>query len=196
MLPGNACGFSGKHEVMDVDFARPDVARLVFRLFSRELHPELINVYAASVIKGDGFEAKLQICDAGHVITFARNGQMLCEVMTGREHPLPKRRRILSHGVHGHRCESLQFAGGVTYHVSFQLEELEPDVFLHFHEELLADCAKAQLGHRFHAANRLAPTPLSFMETEVTANHVVIHAFHTFPGNYGVVKSQSLFELD
>jgi Protein of unknown function DUF2617 len=180
---------------MDVDFARPDVARLVFRLFSRELHPELINVYASAAIKSNDYEAKLQICDAGHVITFCRNGQMLCEVMTGREHPLPKRRRILSHGVQGHRCESLQLADGVNYHVSFQLEKLEPDVFLHFHEELLADCSKAELAHRFDAAGRLAPTPLSFMETEATAEHLIVHAFHTFPDNYGVVKTQSMFEL-
>jgi len=179
----------------DVGFARPDVARLVFRLFSRDLHPELMNVYASAEIEADGFSAKLQICDAGHVITLGHNGQRLCEVMTGREHPLPKRRRILSHCIQGHRCESLQFAGGIDYHVSFQLEALEPDVFMHFHQELQSDCARADLAYRFAPHNRLAPSPLSFMQTEVTPQRLTVHAFHTFPDNFGVVKSQSMFEF-
>lgn len=180
---------------MDVGFARPDVARLVFRLFSRELHPELVNVYAQAEVENSDYALKLQICDAGHVITFRRNGKVLTEVMTGRESPLPKRRRILSHGVQGHHCESIQFADGVSYHVSFQLEQLEPEVFYHFHEELMADCAAAELSYRFGAANRLAPTPLSFMQIETSNDGLVVHVFHTYPDNYAVVKTQSLFEI-
>ncbi len=180
---------------MDVGFARPDVARLVFRLFSRELHPELINVYAESGVQFPDYQAKLQICDSGHVITFIRNDQLLCEVMTGREHPLPKRRRILSHGLRGHHSESIQFAGGVSYHVSFQLEQLEPEEFAHFHEELQADCEEAELSYRFGSSSRLCPTPLSFMQTVAAPDSLIIHAFHTFPDNYGVVKTQTLFEL-
>lgn len=180
---------------MKVGFARPDVAQLVFRLFSRQLHPELVEAYATTNIVRDDYQAKLQICDAGHVITFRRENQILCEVMTEREQPLPKRQRILSHGVRGHRCESIEFAAGVTYHLSFQLEQLEPEIFRHFHEELLADCTASEFSFRFGAANRLAPTPLSFMQSEASSDGLLIHTFHTFPDNHAVVKTQTLFEL-
>jgi len=79
--------------------------------------------------------------------------------------------------------------------MSFQVERLHPDIFQKLHEELLADCAQTALAHSFPTGNRLAPGALSLIRTEVTSDSLLVHAFHTFPDNDAVVKTQSLFEI-
>src|SRR5262249_22723402 len=67
---------------MRVDAARPDVQTLVFRLFSRSVHPELFEVFAQATVRQDYYTASLLICDAGHVVVFHHNNRTICEVTT------------------------------------------------------------------------------------------------------------------
>ncbi len=180
---------------MNVGFARPDVSDLVFHLFDRTLHPELFEVYAAAEVVQDDYAATMQICNAGHLISFRAKGQTITEVTTTRQHPLPQRKRYLQKRLRGCRDETVQFESGTVYHVSYQLEQLDPEVFLNFHEELLIDCNRAKVSHQFPGGNRLAPHPLSFIQTDIWPHSLLIHTFHTFPENCAVVKTQSLFEL-
>ena len=180
---------------MSVGFARPDVANLVFQVFDRSLHPELFAVYAQAEIRQPRYAAAMHISDAGHVLSFRHAGRIVTEVTAAREMPLPQRKRMLSHKLRGHRHESLTLDGGIQYHVSFQLEQLDPEVFLHFQQELLLDSYRGQIAHRFGTHNRLAPAPLSFLQVESAADSLLVHAFHTFPDNFAVVKVQSLFEM-
>lgn len=180
---------------MHVDFARPDVDSLVFRLFGRSVHPELFEVFAHSEIRQEAYSAAIQICDAGHVLCFRYKGQVLCEVATSAEHPLPQRKQVIARRLRGYRNESVEHDAGILYHVSFQVERLEPEVFLHFHEELLMDSTRCRVSHQFAPSSRLCPAPLSFIQIEENPHSLLIHAFHTFPENCAVVKTQSLFEV-
>lgn len=180
---------------MRVGFARPDVSSLVFRLFCRPVHPELLDVFARARIEQPSYTAEIQVCDAGHVVTFHHERQVLCEVTTAADNPLPTQRQMIARRLRGHRTESVSHEGGIQYHVSYQMEKLNSDVFLHFHEELLLDSTKARVAHRFAPMSRLAPAPLSFIQTEERPRSLLIHAFHTFPENFAVVKTQSLFEV-
>lgn len=180
---------------MRVDAARPDVETLVFRLFSRSVHPELFEVRAQTIIRQECYAAALLIGDAGHVIAFTHNGQTLCEVTTSADKPLPHNRQVIGRRLRGHRNESVEHDGGILYHVSFQVEQLEPEVFLHYHEELLVDSNHCRLAHSFAPTSRLSPAPLSFIRTEERQHSLLVHTFHTFPDNRAVVKTQSLFEV-
>ena len=123
---------------MSVSFTRPDGTQLVFQVFSRSLHPELFVSYAQTELRHSEFAASAQINEAGHVITFRHKGHVLTEVAATRESPLPQRKRLINHRLRGHRSESVACEGGVQYHVSFQLEQVDPEEFVHRHEELLA----------------------------------------------------------
>jgi hypothetical protein len=180
---------------MPVSFARPDVANLVFQVFGRSVHPELFRIYAQTELRQSGYSATIRINEAGHVLTFRHGEQTLSEVTAARETPLPQRKRIVSHRLRGHRNESMQCEGGIQYHVSFQLDQLDPDEFAHFHQELLADSCHCRVSHQFGAKNRLYPMPLSFLQIEDTPHSLLVHSFHTFPDNCAVVKIQSLFEI-
>ena len=180
---------------MRVDAARPDVQTLVFRLFSRSVHPELFDVCECLTIRQEQYGATLQICDAGHVIHFHHNGRTLCEVATSADRPLPHNRQVLGRRLKGHRDESVEHDGGILYHVSFQVEQLDPEVFQQCHEELLLDATRSRMAHSFAPTSRLAPAPLSLIQTEERPHSLLVHTFHTFPDNRAVVKSQSLFEV-
>lgn len=180
---------------MRVTTTRPDVNSLVFRVYGRSVHPELLDVCATSFVRQEGYTATLQICDAGHLVTFGHDGHILSEVVTSAQYALPQRKQVISRKLKGHRNESVEHDAGILYHVSYQVEQLEPDVFLHFQEELLLDCSRCRVSHLFAPTSRLHPAPLSFLQTEERSNSLLIHAFHTFPDNCAVVKTQSLFEV-
>ncbi len=180
---------------MNVDFVRPSVSDLMLHLFERPLHPELFEVCRTESISQPGYNAQIRICDCGHLVTFQTGKAVVSELVTRRGQPLPERHERLHRALKGCRDESIELQGLLNYHVSFQVEKLAPEVFLTLHEELLLDCQHAPIAHSFGSANRLAPAALSFVQTDVWAHSLLIHAFHTFPEDCAIVKTQSLFEL-
>lgn len=180
---------------MSVSFARPSTSDLVFHLYGRSVHPELFDVYAEREIERKAWRASLRICDAGHTVGFRCRDTTVAEVATTRRHPLPQRKRLLEKRLRGHSDEARSFECGVNYQVSYQLERLDPEVYVNIHEELMADCSRACVARVFPSENRFSPEPVSLICTEVTARSLLVHAFHTFPEECAVVKTQSLFEL-
>ena len=86
---------------MHVDAARPDVQTLVFRLFSRSVHPELFDVCERLTVRQECYSATLLLCDAGHVVVFHHNGQTLSKIATSADRPLPHNRQVLAAAFEG-----------------------------------------------------------------------------------------------
>lgn len=180
---------------MQVGYARPSVSNLVFHAYGRTVHPELFQVHAKMQVCQEAYGAEISICDAGHTVAFEFDGNIITEVTATTEQSLPCRKRFLDKRLRGCRDESFRFGNGLRYHVSYQLEQLDPEVFLEIHEELLLDCNTADVAHIFPSGNRLAPGPLSLIRADAGIRSLLIHAFHTFPESNAVVKTQSLFEM-
>jgi hypothetical protein len=64
-----------------------------------------------------------------------------------------------------------------------------------FQEELTADGERQGLLHTFDASGRMRLGALSYINVETRNRSMLVQAFHTFPDDYAIVKSQSLFEL-
>ena len=180
---------------MNVSFSRAGVADLVFHVYHRSVHPELLQICAETEIWLDNWSAVVRICEAGHAVSFQRGATIVTEVLATREQPLPQRKRLVERKLRGSRDEALRFDGGLKYEASWQLEQLEPEVFQNIHDELMIDCKRADLAFRFPPGNRLAPAPLSLIRTDAGSRSLLVHAFHTFPESAAIVKSQSLFEF-
>jgi Protein of unknown function DUF2617 len=174
---------------------RPKIAELVFQLYGRSLHPELFEVFHTRTISRGAYEAVINITSAGHTVTWRHRGLTLTEVATGAQHPLPKSRRLLSYRLKGERSDRIECRGGATYHVSFQLEPVEPAVFWTFQQELAVDGDRNGLFHRFQSSGRMALGALSYIHVESRNRSLLVQAFHTFPDDCAIVKSQSLFDL-
>lgn len=180
---------------MSVSFARPDVSNLLFYVYSRALHPELFSVEAQRKITGPTYEVIVQICEAGHVLTFRQKDQTITEIITAEQQLFPQHKRLLDRRIQGCRNAACQPGRGLEYQASFQLERLEPEVFHRCHEELLMDCRGAELAHAFPLGHRFSPNPLSLLRVEADRKSLLVHAFHTFPDSNAVVKTQSLLEF-
>lgn len=180
------------HNVISV---RPKVAELSFHVYGRSLHPELFRVYQSRTLERGGYHAKVDITSAGHVVTWRYDGLILTEVACSAQHPLPQRRRVMSYKLKGERNDHIDCRGGVNYQVSFQLETVSPEVFWMFQQELSADGERKGLLHRFDASGRMNLGALSYINVETRNRKFLVQAFHTFPDDNAIVKSQSIFQL-
>ncbi len=174
---------------------RPKVAELAFKLYGRSLHPELFQVHRSQSIERGGYTAKVDITSAGHVVTWRYGGLTLTEVAASAQNPLPQKRRLISYRLCGERNERVECRGGVTYQTSFQLEPVAPEVFWTFQRELADDGQRRGMLHVFDASGRMALGALSYINVETRNRSMLVQAFHTFPDDYAIVKSQSRFEL-
>ncbi len=183
--------------------ARPKVSELVFQLYGRALHPELFEIHASRTVDRGQYAAEILITRAGHIVSWrskpAGRGSAvaitLTEVATAASQPLPQKRRLISHPIRGERNDRMETPSGICYEMGVQLEQVDPEVFWTFQQELSADGITHGLFHRFEPAGRLAVGPMSWVNVETRARSLLIQAFHTFPEDFAIVKSQSCFEL-
>jgi hypothetical protein len=174
---------------------RPKVAELVFQVYGRALHPELFEIYQSRTVERGGYRARIDITSAGHVVTWSYGGLTLTEVAASAHHPLPEKRRLLSYRLQGERSDHLECRGGAKYQMSFQLEPVEREVFWTFQQELAYDGQRRGMLHTFDSSGRVAMGALSYINVETRNRSLLIQAFHTFPDDCAIVKSQSLLEL-
>lgn len=174
---------------------RPKVAELVFQLYGRSLHPELFLIHSSRTVKRGDYKATVEITSAGHVVRWRYGGLTLTEVATSAHHPLPQKRRLVSYRLKGKGADQVECRGGTRYRVNFQLEKVDPDVFWTFQQELACDGQHQGMLYRFDSSGRMALGALSYIHLEARNHTLKVQAFHTFPDDYAIVKSQSTFEI-
>lgn len=178
-----------------MSFVRAKIPDLVFQLYGRALHPELFDVTQTRTVERGPYSARIHITTCGHFISWTYQGITLTEVAAEAMRPLPQRRRLLSYRLKGERSDQVQCRGGVLYQAGFQLEPLEPEVFWGFQSELAEADQREGMLHCFTASGRMSLGGLSSIRVETRPRQMLVTAFHTFPDDFVVVKSQSLFEL-
>ena len=179
---------------MGTDYSRPRVDELVFHLFTRPLHPELFDTLAFRRVRRDDYTLTVRITRTGHVITWETPLALLAEVTATADQPLPSGGRVLRHRFQGERNNRFSPQPGLTYQTITQVEVLPPEIFLHVHEEIVSDGGKRGLLHNFQPHHRLALAPVGFVAVEAGRGFLSLSAFHTFPDEFTVVKTQSLIE--
>ena len=174
---------------------RPKIAELVFNLYGRSLHPELFEVHKTRRIKRGEYEATVQITSAGHLVAWQYQGLLLTEVATSAHHSLPQRRRLMNHALKGSFADRMECRGGVIYDVEFSLEPVDQEAFWTYHKELKLAGMRQGMLHAFDASGRFGLGALSYIHLESRDRSLKVQALHTFPDDYAIVKSQSVFRL-
>lgn len=75
------------------------------------------------------------------------------------------------------------------------VERLDPEVFTEIQTELQMDARRAAVACEFPAAHRMQTAPLSVIQADANGRSLAVHAFHTFPENAAVVRTQTLYEF-
>jgi hypothetical protein len=179
---------------MGVSFGRSRVADLVFQVFGRTLHPDWFVVRGHRRITQDGWEADVRIIEGGHAVLFRAGPQRISEVLSGLVTVLPEPGLLFHSPVRYERSTTLCPGGAVEYQTCFEVERVDPEVFVHLSDEMTLDTSRDRLFYRFAPSNRMAPAPISHIRIEARVKGLSIQAFHTFPDEHAIVRTQSLFE--
>jgi hypothetical protein len=174
---------------------RPKIAELVFQVYGRSLHPELFEVYQSRQIERGAYTATVQITSAGHVVCWRYQGLTLTEVAAAANQPLPERRRLLSHRFAGPRKERIGCRGGIAYEAEFSLERVEAEMFHTFQQELTLEGTREGMLQRFEPSGRIGMGAMSYINVQSRDRSLLVQALHTFPDDFAIVKSQSVFRL-
>ena len=180
---------------MRVHDVRPAASELTYQLFSRALHPELFEVRATRILAQPPYVLLLRICEAGHLVELRWNGETITEVNCDGNQELTHRGRCLSTRLVSARDLEAQPLPGVSFQASVQLEKLEPEVFERVTQEFQNDRRDATVSHEFGSRNRLQPHAISLVFADCSPRSIVVHAFHSFPDDFAIVRTQSLYQL-
>lgn len=174
---------------------RPPVDDLTFQVFDRPFHPELIASLSTREFERDGYKLRLHLTQAGHVVEWRFGRLNLVEVLGGREQATPETRQLFAHRVGRERSECLTPSECVAYQTCFQLERVPAGVYPHLHGELRDDGRRNGVLQILSPLDRLGLSPLSYVDLQARKNSLILHAFHTFPTEFAIVKTQTLIEI-
>ncbi len=173
---------------------RPKIAELTFQVFGRTLHPELYEQKQTQRIQRNAYDARIDITNCGHVITWRGGGVTICEVAASTTQPLPKRRQLLQQPLKDMHNLAVQCHGGIRYRTKFQLETVQVDLFWAF-QQAFQNGSSDGLLHRFDSSGRVAFGALSYVHVETRCRSMMVQAVHTFPDDQAIVKVESVFTL-
>jgi len=179
---------------MTEDLLRPRVRDLVLCLYERSLHPELFETLVYRRIERAEGTLTIRLTPSGHVLSWQTRYGILTEVTAACDPHLPRSGRLFQRRFQAERTGTLDPGFGVRYQTGSQLEILPPEIFLHVHDEIVADGAKRGMLYNHQPHHRLALCPIDYVTVEVWRGTVSINTFHTFPAECALVKTQALIE--
>jgi len=172
------------------------VAPLRYFLYNRALHPELFEIYTDHQIRRKAYEAQIWVTGCTHVIGFFRDDSAVLEVIADASAMLPQRGRVMELPFRGERTFERRRIGGINYMMNFQVELMSDAVYSRTHHDLARLGAKRGLFVPFPTWMSRPPlTPFTFIDFQDKPNSLHVFAFHAFPDDLTVIKTQSIFEL-
>jgi Protein of unknown function DUF2617 len=179
---------------MSSSLGQSRVADVTFQVFGRCPHPDWFAVRGHRRVALDGWMADIRIIDGGHAILWRSGGVRLAEILAGPSTLLPEPGLLFHSPIRHERAAILRPGVGIEYQTCFEVERVDPEVFAHLCDEMTLDVHRDRLFHRSSDANRMAPSAISHLAFESRAKGLLVHAFHSFPLERAIVRTQSLFE--
>jgi hypothetical protein len=180
---------------MGVRSGRLRVGDLAFQVYGRALHPDWFSIRAHQRVNHTGWEADVRVVDGGHAIVWGSGSTRLTEVLVSGDVALPEAGLLYHSRVRHERSVDLRPADRVHYQTCFEVERLDAELFAHLSDEFALEPVRGGILFRHQTGNRLAPTALSLIHINSRIKGLSIQAFHTFPEERAIVRTQSLFEV-
>jgi hypothetical protein len=173
------------------------------RLYLRPIHPEFFQIFTWRSYEGPGYEAEVWITGLSHVLTVRQTGPQLrsaercvTEVIGPSGMSLPDRGQVESLPLRGEDETSIQLRNGFQYHLQFHCEKLEEHVFATTYEELRTQGLKEGVACEYRVDGLERSTwPFALTVPTHTRGGFLLHAFHCFPDQMTILKTQTLIEL-
>jgi len=174
---------------------KQQVSSLRFYLYDRPLHPELFDIYHDHHVVTDRYDAQIWVTGCTHVIAFYSDGRWLVEAVADTECELPRHGIQLELPFRGEKTHETVQQWPIHYMMNFQVESMSPMAYSRTHHELARQGARRGLFVPFPTWRARSLTPFSFIDYEVKPDQLHVFAFHAFPQDLTMVRTQSIFEL-
>ncbi len=171
------------------------VEELLFCLYQRPIHPELFKIHKAKRIEQSRYQAEIWVVGLAHVVTIQSGNQILTELITEDNEFLPKAGIATSFRFRGERDHAQSFNDGLKYILSTQVERMTPQLFPATHRDYVHYAQSRGLFVSFDDLAQDGLAPFSFVDFDARDHELHIHAFHAFPEELTLLKTQSIFEV-
>ncbi len=172
------------------------VADLKFALYRRPLHPELFCIHQSRHLERPSYQAEVWVMGLSHVVTVQSAGRCVTEVTTDDVEVLPQNGLVTSFQFRGERDHLEDFEDGMRYILSTQVERMTRNLFHASHRDLLRYASSRGMLVKFadwaEVENLI---PFTFIDFEARDRELHVQAFHAFPADYTLLKTQSIVEV-
>lgn len=171
------------------------VEDLHFCLYQRAIHPELFHIHRVKRIQQSRYQAEIWVVGLAHVVTVQFGDQILTELITEDTELLPKLGLAASFRFRGERDHSQSFGDDVNYILSTQVERLTPQLFPATHRDYVHYAQNRGLFVSFDEWEHDGLAPFTFLDCDARDHEFHVHAFHAYPEELTLLKTQSIFEI-
>ena len=165
-------------------------------LYQRALHPELFHIYQAKRVEQRLYHTEIWIVGLAHVVTVQFRDHCLTELVAEQSDLLPRVGLANTFRFRGERDYSQSFAGGLRYILSTQVERMTANLFPATHRDLAQDGERRGIYWAFDEWGHEGLKPFTLVDYEAREYEFHVHAFHMFPAERTIVKTQSIFERE
>jgi len=172
------------------------VTDLKFVLYRRPLHPELFHIHQSRHLERFAYQADIWIMGLSHVVSVQSAGRCVTEVTADDIEVLPSNGMVTSFQFRGERDHLETFDDGMRFILSTQVERMSQNLFHASHRDLLNYASTRGMLIRFDDwAENGALVPFTFIDFEARDKELHVQAFHAFPADYTILKTQSIIEV-
>ena len=180
---------------MDTPKTNLAVSELVFSLYQRPLHPELFNIYAKRTLKTEKYETQVWATGCSHVISVFADDMCLTELISIPGQMLPQRGLVERFKFKGQKSHKCALSRGLCYMTDFQVEKMSPTLYKQSMTDLERFSRNRGMFISFPDAENAGLEPFTYIDFEARAEELHVHAFHAYPDQVTIIKTQSIFEF-
>jgi len=164
-------------------------------LYDRPVHPELFRHHRDFRVTQSRYHADVWIVGLSHVVTVTAGARSLTEVLAPDSELLPSRGVVSRFRLKGERDQERRLPDGWCHLVSSQVETMDEALYKSVHLDLLRHAIRRGWCHVYEELAEGELAPFSYIDHEARDAEFHVHAFHAFPQERTLVKTQSIFEL-
>ena len=174
---------------------RQRVEDLHFCLYQRAIHPELFHINRVKRIDQPRYQAEIWVIGLAHVVTVQSGGLILTELITEDTELLPKVGLATSFRFRGERDHCQGFTDDVKYILSTQVERMTPQLYPATHRDYVHHAQNRGIYVPFEEWVHDGLVPFTFIDFDARDHEFHVHAFHSYPEELTLLKTQSIFEV-
>jgi len=191
----NVTGPNPKDTPLELGLTKQRSTDLHFFLYRRALHPELFHIYMDKHLVYGDFTANIWVSGLSHLVSVQNNDTMVTELAAVPSDLLTDRGLVTQFRFRGERDFSYRFNDELRYIFSSQVEEMTEHIFRTTYRDLTRYAKRKGLFVPYPQWAAGGLEPFTYIDYETRHHELHIHAYHAFPGEWRIVRTQSIFEV-